>query len=234
MRFQVLACDYDRTIALSGVVAEPARRALRDVRASGRRLVLVTGRTDEELRAVFDELDLFSRVVLENGGVLLDPASGEERLLGARFPQDLSRALQQREVAPLVLGRVICSTAAPNEAMVLEAIVELGLRMQLVLNRDSVMVLPPGVDKASGLRAALAAIGCDAAATVAVGDGENDLALLAAAGAGVAVENAVDELKEKADIVLDAPGIEGIRLLCDSLVGSDLADLLGPAVSRAG
>jgi hydroxymethylpyrimidine pyrophosphatase-like HAD family hydrolase len=67
---------------------------------------------------------------------------------------------------------------------------------------------------------------------VAVGDGENDVALLRAAGVGVAVENAVEELKAEADIVLTAPAGDGIRMLCASLVRDDLADLLEDSASR--
>ena len=231
MRFRLLACDYDRTIALNAVVGDPVRRALRDVRASGRRLVLVTGRTMAELLNVFDELALFDRIVVENGAVLYDPARDSERLLCPPIPAALVSELERREVQPLVLGRAIVSTAEPNDEQVLAALGDAGLDLKLSYNRDSVMVLPPDVSKATGLRAAAGDLGVDMAHVVAVGDGENDLALLAAAAVGVAVENAVDELKERADIVLTVPGPDGIRELCRSLVSNDLSDLLEPRVA---
>jgi hydroxymethylpyrimidine pyrophosphatase-like HAD family hydrolase len=64
------------------------------------------------------------------------------------------------------------------------------------------------------------------AETVAVGDGENDVALIDCAGVGVAVHRAVPELKEHADIVLQRPVPAGIIDLCQSLTERDLADLL--------
>ena len=229
MRFRMLACDYDRTIALNGVVPDPVRRALQDVRASGRRLVLVTGRTLEELEDVFDGAAMFDRLVLENGAVLRDPARDRERLLAAPVPEALVTELRRREVQPLVVGRVIISTASPNEAAILVALGDLGLDLKLSYNRDSVMVLPAEVSKATGLRAAAEELGVAKAHVVAVGDGENDLPLLDAAGVSVAVENAVEPLKERADIVLTRPAADGIRELCASLVRNDLADLLALA-----
>ena len=233
MRFRLLACDYDRTIALNGVVPDPVRRALREVSASGRELVLVTGRTLEELLDVFDEPELFDRLILENGAVLHDPRRDRGRRLASPVPRELVAELQRREVQPLVVGEVIISTAAPNDAAILAALGDLGLDLKLSYNRDSVMVLPAEVSKATGLRAAAEELGVPAAHVVAVGDGENDLPLLDAAGVGVAVENAVEPLKERADIVLTKPAAEGIRELCASLIRHDLADLLEPSPARA-
>ncbi len=232
MRYHVLACDYDRTIALNGAVPPPARRLLRQVTASGRRLVLVTGRTLSELNAVFDELDLFDLLVIENGAIVHNPRTGEDVLLAEEFPDALLLELRRREIAPLALGRTICATAVPNERAVMGALAALGIDRTLAINRDSLMILPPGVDKGHGLRAALEQLDQRAGATVAVGDGENDVSLLAAAGVSVAVENAVDELKSAADVVLSAPGVDGIQQLVTSLVRHDLADLLDAQPAR--
>jgi HAD superfamily hydrolase (TIGR01484 family) len=235
MRFRLLACDYDRTVALKGVLVESSRRALREVSGTGRKLVLVTGRTLEELLNVFDDLDLFNLVVVENGGVLYNPRTREERALASSVRPELLAGLRRHEVEPLIVGRVVVSTAAENEATLMRVISETGLDLTVAINRDSIMVLPPEVDKGFGLRAALDELGEAASHVVAVGDGENDIALLEAAGVAVAVENAVEELKQRADIVLTAPGIEGIRELCTSLARHDLADLLAsPAARRAG
>ncbi|MEA2641569.1 MAG: hypothetical protein QOF51_2963 [Chloroflexota bacterium] len=44
VRYLVLACDYDGTLATSGRVDEASIDALERLLASGRRLILVTGR----------------------------------------------------------------------------------------------------------------------------------------------------------------------------------------------
>lgn len=67
-----------------GRVDEPTLEALERLQQSGRRLVLVTGRELDKLREVFPPLERFDRVVAENGALLFDPKTGEEKALGER------------------------------------------------------------------------------------------------------------------------------------------------------
>lgn len=64
----------------------------------------------------------------------------------------------------------------------------LGLRF-LYSSVDGCDILPPGVDKANGLARLLRAIGLTHADCVAMGDGDNDAAMLRAAGLGVSMES---------------------------------------------
>src|SRR5438067_12736811 len=73
--------------------------------------------------------------------------------------------------------------------------------LHVIFNKGSVMVLPSGVNKATGLTAALAELGLAPEHTVGVGDAENDHAFLSLCGCGAAVANALPALKEKADLV---------------------------------
>ena len=59
MRYLALACDYDGTLARDGRVDRPTLAALERVRASGRKLLLVTGRELDDLAATFEYLELF-------------------------------------------------------------------------------------------------------------------------------------------------------------------------------
>src|ERR1700674_5050787 len=77
MHYLILATDYDGTLALHGRVDEPTLAALERFLASGRKLVLVTGRELPELQTVFPHLDLFEWVVAENGALLYRPATRE-------------------------------------------------------------------------------------------------------------------------------------------------------------
>src|ERR1700709_1304176 len=68
--FLALATDFDGTIARDGVVKQETIDALRLLKESGRRLILVTGRELPDLIASFPELVLFDSVVAENGALL--------------------------------------------------------------------------------------------------------------------------------------------------------------------
>jgi hypothetical protein len=223
VRFRVLACDFDGTIATEGVVAPATLAALERVRATGRRLLLVTGRTGPQLEAVFGRWVLFDRIVLENGAVLVNPASGAECLLCAPVSIRLVEELRRREVEPLAVGRAVCAASVRHLDAIREAIRDLGLPLHVVVNRGAAVVLPVGISKSSGTRAALQAVGEGVEVCVAIGDAENDLPMLAVAGCGVAVANALEVVKVAADLVTSQPNGAGTAELAAWLVRDDLA-----------
>ncbi|HEY5311199.1 MAG TPA: HAD family hydrolase [Pirellulales bacterium] len=223
MRYLALATDFDGTLATDGAVDDMTLAALDRLRGSGRKLILVTGRELDELRRIFPALGRFDRVVAENGGLLYRPASQEEKPLGPPAPERLVAALRSRGVTPISVGRVIVATWQPHESTVREVIGELGLEYQMILNKGAVMLLPVGINKASGLAAALEELGLSASDVVGVGDAENDLAFLQACHRGVAVANATELLKHRADWVTAADHGAGVRELIDRLLSDDLA-----------
>jgi hydroxymethylpyrimidine pyrophosphatase-like HAD family hydrolase len=231
MYFLALALDFDGTIADRGVVAPSTLSALRQVRQSGRKVLLVTGRELGDLRSCFPELDLFDVIVAENGALLFEPGKQRETLLAPSPPDTLLQALADRNVKPLSVGRSIIATWRPQEKTVMETIEDLGLEMQIIFNKGAVMILPTGVNKASGLRNALKNLGISPLNVVGVGDAENDHAFLKGCGCAVAVANALPALKKAADIVLAEPYGAGVAELVERLVDQD-KDLV--SLSRRG
>lgn len=225
MRYLTLATDYDGTLAEHGQAHASTLAALRRLRESGRHCVLVTGRELADLRRVLPDLSPFDRVVVENGAQVFAPDSGEESLLGPAADPALVELLQARGVTPLSVGRVIIATWEPHQHTVLAAIKELGLELQVIFNKGAVMVLPSGINKASGLKHALKQLGISAHNAVAIGDAENDHALLAECEVGVAVQNALPMLKERADWVTSQPRGAGVEELIEALVTTDLSEL---------
>src|SRR5579884_1193961 len=122
MRYLVLAADYDGTLATHGRVDEATLEALRRLRETGRKLVLVTGRELDELLAIFPHAALFDRIVAENGALLYRPEGREERPLAERPPEEFVAALRRRGVGPISVGRVIVATWEPHESTVLRVI----------------------------------------------------------------------------------------------------------------
>ncbi len=221
MRYVALATDYDGTLASQGSVGLATVAALERLRASGRRAILVTGRELGDLKQVFPRLDLFDRVVAENGALLYRPQTREEAVLAEAPSPDLARRLRERGV-PITVGRVIVATREPHQVEAVETIRELGLELQVIFNKGAVMLLPSGVDKQTGLAAALRELGISGRNTVAVGDAENDHAMLASAECGVAVANALDALKERADLVTRGARGAGVEELIDRILDDDL------------
>src|SRR5262245_45243684 len=105
MRYHALACDYDGTLATQGRVDDATIAAIERLRASRRRLVLVTGRQLPDLVEIFPRLDLFDRIVAENGAVLYRPSDRSEHLLAEAPKPQLVEALERRGVTPLSVGR---------------------------------------------------------------------------------------------------------------------------------
>lgn len=223
MRYFALATDYDGTLAAHGRVDAVTVAALARLKKSGRRLLLVTGRELPDLKRVFPEYALFDRVVAENGALLYCPETHARRVLAPAPPPSFVEALQRRGVTPLSRGEVIIATWEPHETAVLECIRDQGLELQVIFNKGAVMVLPSGVNKATGLAAALAELQLSPHNCVAVGDAENDHALLAACECGVAVANALPMLKAHADYVTAADYGAGVVQLIDGLLQDDLA-----------
>jgi hypothetical protein len=221
MRYLALATDYDGTLARDGRVDATTLGALNRFRASGRALILVTGREIDDLRAIFPRLDLFDRVVAENGAVLYRPGDHSERLLAGRPPDSFVEALKRRRVEPLSVGRVVVATRAPQREAVVEAIRESGLDLEVIGNKGALMVLPAGVNKATGLSAALDEMGISPRGVVAAGDAENDVAFFEAVGCAAAVANALPAVKARADIVTTGSHGAGVTELIDGLLLDD-------------
>ncbi|MBI4346120.1 MAG: HAD-IIB family hydrolase [Elusimicrobia bacterium] len=225
MRYLALACDYDGTLAEGGKVDAETLAAVERLKASGRRFVLVTGRVLDELLQVFPEGPaLCDLMVVENGALLCDPATRATIPLADPPDPDFLRALSARSV-PYQTGRSIVASWRPHEGAVLDAIRERGLELQVIFNKDAVMVLPTGLNKATGLAAGLARLGLSLRNCVGVGDAENDHAFLQRCSVSAAVANALPSVRSRASVALAGHHGAGVRELIDALIERDLADL---------
>jgi hydroxymethylpyrimidine pyrophosphatase-like HAD family hydrolase len=232
MRYLALASDYDGTLAHDSHVSKSTLEAIGRLRESGRKMILVTGRELPELQSVFPAIDLCDVVVAENGALLYWPSEQREEVLGEPPPPEFIAEVTRRDVTPFSMGRVIFATWRPHEAAVLEVIQNLGIGYQIIFNKRAVMVLPSGINKASGLAKALNRLGIVPASVVGVGDAENDHAFVDTCGVAAAVENALPALKQRCDLVLTQDHGRGVVELIDRLLADDLQSL-GPRQPRA-
>jgi hydroxymethylpyrimidine pyrophosphatase-like HAD family hydrolase len=217
MKYRALATDYDGTLANLGVVDEPTLRALRNLRESGWRVLLVTGRELTDLFKVFPEPKVFDLIVAENGALMHNPLTGADRILATAPPVEFVDRLRERGV-PLFTGRVIVATVEAFLHEVQTAILEMHLELKPILNKGSVMVLPNGVDKGTGLRWAAKELSIPVEQMVTVGDAENDFPFLRESGLSVAVSNALPAVKELADWTTPSNHGAGVTELVERLL----------------
>jgi hydroxymethylpyrimidine pyrophosphatase-like HAD family hydrolase len=162
-------------------------------RRSGRKLILVTGRELPDLTNIFPEIEVFDRVVAENGAVLYRPG-GSVEALGPPPPAALVAALV-KQGAPVSLGRVIVATTRRHARIAAAALERHKLDYHIIFNKGAAMVLPSAIDKGTGLLRALDDLGITAAEAFGIGDAENDREFLSLCGCAAVVANALPTLK---------------------------------------
>jgi hypothetical protein len=173
--FRALAVDYDGTLTLGRRPEPQVLDALREARAAGLALVLVTGRILASLRNDFPEVgEHFDAIVAENGGVL--SVGGAERALAPAVSTALARAR-----AAWHRGR-----AGPRPARLERGARGGGrdrdpaprLRVPPVPEPDGAHDPAATVSKGAGLCEALAELGISSHSALAAGDAENDHSLV--------------------------------------------------------
>jgi HAD superfamily hydrolase (TIGR01484 family) len=227
LRYLALATDFDGTLATDGRLSDEAIGAVKRLRASGRRVILVTGRRLGQLLEILPRIDLFDCVGAENGAVLYFPATREETLLCQPPPFAFVERLRALRVEPIEVGRVIVATWMPHQNAILQAIQETGLELLIVFNKTAVMVLPTGINKATGLNVALRRFGLSFHEAVGIGDGENDQSFLASCECSVAVANAVPSILGLVDVITKGDAGDGVAELVNELIADDLVRMQG-------
>jgi HAD superfamily hydrolase (TIGR01484 family) len=222
---RALACDYDETLAFYGRVDASTVEALVRLKTSGAKLLLVTGRQLGDLLSVCMEIRIFDRVVAENGALLYRPLERETRSLAGRPPKHFLERLREQKVRPLAAGRSIVATVQEFAPVVEKTISEMGLDLEMIFNRESLMILPRGVNKALGFTAAIEELGVPAGGVVGVGDAENDDAFLKQCGIYAAVANAIPSIRAAADIVMEEDRGAGVVELINKVLSGDLSSV---------
>jgi len=221
MRYSLIAADGDGTLLVDGKMPPNTRKALERARAGSVLLVLVTGETASEL-AEFPGLEHFDLVVAENGAVLMSPITRAEVVLGGKPPARLISELKDSGIRDLTIGRSIVSAQGNDAHSLRELVQRLNIDWHVIPNRHNVMILPRGIDKASGITAALRELNVPFEKAVAIGDAENDAAMLRVCGLGVAVADAVPYLKEHSDLVTRHGAGEGLVEIVSQLLDESL------------
>lgn len=82
-------------------------------------------------------------------------------------------------------------------------------------------IMARGIDKAASLDKLVQYLGITRQEVIAFGDGYNDIDMIEYAGCGVAMANAVDEVKERADVVTLSHDEDGIAYIINQEMGEE-------------
>lgn len=212
-----IVSDYDRTLTTDLLTLfEPAAEALRLLKEEHKLgIIIASGRRVDFLLNEFKAFRFVDAFVGENGAVLHLPKSAATLNLGGDMSQ-IKAALRSSSL-PIEEGQMVISTKRAFEEKVKRVIQQRGLKAEIQYNRDSLMILPLGLSKAIGVKEAISRLGLPQGGLICIGDGENDLPLFEMASIRVATENAMPELKERADIVCIGPGGIGVASFLNDL-----------------
>ena len=204
MKPRVLALDFDGTIAENDTIDADVAAAIREGRDTGLLTVLVTGRTLSDLDARLSGPALFDAIVAENGAVLRLPHVPPITL--SRGPDLRFLAALDRHRIPHPRGECVVDADASVAPQIIEIIRRLELPLAITFNLGRLMVLPHGVDKASGLQEALWRLRASVHNAIAVGNAQNDHEMLEACEIGAAVAWGSEALRRSADEIVPGEG----------------------------
>ena len=205
MKLSVLALDYDGTIAAHDTLDPAVRHAIAMARTNGITVLLVTGRSLDELRRVAGDLHFVDGVVAENGALVHFPDGGHTSVLAPRIPPSFVGELQRLGLS-IRPGTCLVDASSSDGPRLLDAVQRLEQPLVLIFNRGRVMVTSQGISKATGLHATLDMLRLSPRNTLAIGDAENDHELLRLAEVGAAVEWGSPALRAAADVVVPGAG----------------------------
>ncbi len=220
MKIKAISLDIDGTITYRDRrLSVDALKAIRLAENHGLPVMLVTGNSIPFAEAAAVFIGTSGPVIAEDGGALSFKGEGtmrkrvfltdmdEEWILWSeikkRYPTaEMSFSMMERK-AGLVLRRRL-----PVE-VVRGIIEELGLNLIAVDSGFAIHVKKPWINKGSGIERACDFLGIKTTEVAHVGDGENDLDAFRVVGYRVAIAQAPESVKEKADYVTEKPYGDG-------------------------
>ena len=220
----IFAVDIDGTITENGGgrIHLDALDALRRLTNMGHYVIFVTGRSSVEgfLLSVFGGTTKVA--VGENGGcITLDPH--EHILLGnikecktaLNVIQSSIDNVVEKPVFPRMTEVVLERTFDLNDAR--KILSENDLHVELSDSRYAYHLNSSGIDKGSGFRELLKKMSINSDNVIAIGDSATDIPLFRVAKTSIALGNAANNVKSKANIVVSAKAGDGVLEALDKL-----------------
>lgn len=230
---KLVALDMDGTLLNNkGQVSDANRQAIKAAKDKGIYVVLSTGRSLLTSREHADSLELDSYLVTVNGSEIWDDQRElvERNLVKSDLVEWMWKLSQQHKTKFWAISTERnWHNEMPGDLHTLEWM-KFGFNIdddetrEIIMNElkakgefelsnstlKNIEVNSAGINKAKGLEIVCNRLGLDMKNVMAVGDSLNDLAMIKAAGLGVAMGNAQDLVKESADWVTATNEEDGV------------------------
>lgn len=207
--FKMLATDYDGTIATKGRITDNVEKAFLEAKQVGFLISIVTGRGFDDLLRICPQIKIFDLIIAENGAILYLPAKDKIEPLANKPPIEFIAQLMQHNI-PFNQHRIETIVRRRFVEKVNALIDEFKFPLHIICHKDYGLILPLKINKAKGLEKALLHFDITNHQVIAVGDASNDLDFLDYCGFKVAVGNAENEIKAKADWIATKDEGEGV------------------------
>ena len=214
---KILVADLDGTLTRGGedLLKPEVKKALISLKDRGWTLILATGRDRGYLMRRADLKGLFDAWVAEAGVSIYLPKTGDYRCL---VSDAWKLKVKRLKVLPFVEEKENTIAFKSEYVDTVKAeLIRINLEAVLRDNRGTIILLPPGIDKAVGVREALKLLGVEGF-IAAVGDSEVDLELLEIADFRAVVADADPLLKKMADYVASREDGDGFIEVVESLL----------------
>jgi hypothetical protein len=220
---RVVVTDVDGTLTSRARLLDPvAIEQVYALEAAGIPVLLATGNALPIALALQRSLGLSGPIIAENGGLLYDPILAPARVIRLADPRPARAAYRRLRAAGLPVRRLLTDRWRECE-VVLEPTVApsavrralRGLPVRVEFSGYAIHLMAPNAGKLPALKSALAGRGWTPEQAVVLGDGDNDVGMLRAAGLGVSFPNGSRRARSAAAIVTRASYaagfVEGIR-----------------------
>jgi 5-amino-6-(5-phospho-D-ribitylamino)uracil phosphatase len=233
VEIKLIALDMDGTLLNDEhEVSEENRKAIKEAQEKGVFVVLSTGRSLRNCQKHADSLALTSYLVTVNGSEIYDDQRGlvERNLVSSESIQWMLELTQKHKIRYWAISTNRNFFDEMPEDIHAEEWLKFGFNIKDVPTRDRIQkelearggfelsnstptnieVNPVGINKAKGLSLVCERLGIDMKNVMAVGDSLNDLAMINAAGLGVAMGNAQETVKKAADWITANNNEDGV------------------------
>jgi len=211
---KAVALDVDGTItdkSRRGCIS--AIETIYKVETMGIPIIIATGNILCFTKALSIFLATSGGLVVENGGVI--ESRGSREVLGnfAKCQNAYNHLKSELPVEKVQNSHLRISEIAITRKFPVNVIKEVleGFDVEVYDSKFAIHITDPSVNKGSSVIKVAADIGVSPGEILAIGDSENDIEFLSAAGVKVAVSNANPELKDIADYVTSKPHGDGVR-----------------------